>query len=102
MLNDTNERSTNALSEFAAAVHRAIRTTGTSTTERYGARKVFISAIAAAMGVAVDAWFKRNLLDANRRGLLSLARADMVAAMPTDVVAASQIVDRGSTFHFVI
>jgi len=31
-----------------------------------------------------------------------LARADLVGAMPRATVAASEIVDRGCTFHFVL
>ncbi len=45
--------------------------------------------------------FKKKLLEANRRGLLTLMRADLVGAMDPAEVAQSEINDRGATFHFV-
>jgi len=69
--------------------------------------KVFISAIWRALRnerlafeLTLDA-FKKSLLDANRRGLLTLMRADLVGAMDPAEVAQSEISDRGATFHFV-
>ena len=44
---------------------------------------------------------KQLLVAANRDGLVELTRADLVAAMDPALVAASQIDDLGSTFHFV-
>lgn len=90
------------LAAFAAAVHAAIRRIGHAETERFGARKVFISVVASACGYSPAAWFGRRLVEANRAGLLSLARADLVAAMPAHMVAASEIDSLGSRFHFVV
>lgn len=75
---------------------------------RFGARKVFVSAIWEALPQADRARldlddFKAQLFAAHRAQLLSLARADLVAAMPAEMVTASQMEpDRGVTFHFVI
>lgn len=73
---------------------------------RYGDRKVFIGPLHA---FVCEAWgplprpaFDRLLLDANRQGLLTLARADYVAAMDPALVAASLIEDLGAEFHFVL
>lgn len=91
---------------FAAVINDAIDAIGPE--GRYGPHKVFISAIWRRL--AGDprhrdmslAELKRRLLDANRASLLSLARADLVAAMDGNEVAASEIFDRGSSFHFVL
>lgn len=95
------------LPAFAAAVTGAITRIGNDTTERFGARKVFVSAVYRALFVAgFDAWplsgFKARLVGAQRAGLLSLARADLVGAMPAATVAASEIDSLGATYHFVI
>jgi hypothetical protein len=75
---------------------------------RFGSRKVFVSAIWDALPAAERARqnldsFKAQLFAAHRAQLLSLARADLVAAMPPAAVAASEIEPaRGVTFHFVV
>lgn len=46
--------------------------------------------------------FQRALVDANRRGAVKLARADLVGALDSAAVRASEIEDRGATFHFVV
>jgi hypothetical protein len=92
---------------FAALVHAALRDVGTAADERFGARKVFISALFRALARAgydvgsLDS-FKARLVDANRSGDLQLARADLVGAMPASAVRPSLIVSLGSEFHFVI
>ncbi|MBC7974085.1 MAG: hypothetical protein H7138_03805 [Myxococcales bacterium] len=53
----------------------------------------------AEMGVEA---FKEWLFAAHVAGELVLARADLVAAMEPGRVAASEIVVRGATFHFVV
>lgn len=74
---------------------------------RFGDRKVFVSAIWGALpeavrdGLSLDS-FKGQLFVANRLGLLVLARADLVAAMPAASVTASQIGYDGVQFHFVL
>lgn len=77
-------------------------------TGRFGADRVFISALwkqlgadRGALGPNLDA-FKTRLLDANRRLALTLARADMPGAMDRATVAASEIRHLNSTFHFVV
>ena len=75
---------------------------------RFGADRVFISALwkqlgeqRDAMGPNLDA-FKTRLIEANRGRLLTLARADMPGAMNRATVAASEISYLNSTFHFVV
>lgn len=98
--------STCPLTELSSAVHLAISSIGVGARSRFGARKVFVSAVLEALahaGHTVDSEVvKLRLVDAHRRGLLSLVRADLIAAMPVDVVIASEIQDRWSTFHFVV
>jgi hypothetical protein len=72
---------------------------------RFGYDKVFIAAIwdkiGSSLGMSLPE-FKRWLIEQNRRRVLSLARADLVGAMDPQMVARSEIQDRGATFHFVI
>jgi hypothetical protein len=74
---------------------------------RYGNEKVFISSLWDAISRDAPAEmdlprFKRWLLDANAKQAVVLARADLVGAMDPAQVAASEIVDRGASFHFVL
>lgn len=91
---------------FAVMVTDAAREVGPD--GRFGPHKVFISAIWRNLaddlhrrGMNIDD-LKRRLVDANRAGLLSLARADLVGAMDPAEVKASEILDRGASFHFVV
>lgn len=72
---------------------------------RFGDRKVFVSAlwrrVGRKLGLSLDE-FKRWLASQHRAGKLQLARADLVAAMDPEVVASSQMHDRGAEFHFVV
>ncbi len=75
---------------------------------RYGAEKVFVSAIWHSIerdrrlsDLSLDR-FKRWLVNANRDGWLVLARADLVGTMDAKLVAESEIQDQGATFHFVL
>jgi len=96
-----------SLVTFAAAVRDAAEHVGADAGERFGARKVFVAAVHAELirtghqAGSLDA-FKVRLLLANRAGHMELARADLVGAMPREAVAASEICDRGSEFHFVL
>lgn len=94
-----------SLADLAAAARRAVATIGHDANERYGTRKVFLAAVHAALGgesaINLEA-FKRRMVAAHRAGLLVLARADFVAAMPRAVVAASEVSDGGAEFHFVL
>jgi hypothetical protein len=76
---------------------------------RFGTEKVFISALWQELTQArlfngalpIEA-FKQWLLKANRDGELVLARADLVAAMDSRLVAESEVRNGGATFHFVL
>ena len=46
--------------------------------------------------------FKARLVAAHRAGELTLARADLVAAMDPALVAASEIAADGASFHFLV
>ncbi|HEY5928075.1 MAG TPA: hypothetical protein VIV11_40590, partial [Kofleriaceae bacterium] len=74
----------------------------------FGERKVFIASAWHDMrrrpgytALTLDD-FKVRLVRAHRSGELVLARADLVAAMNPDLVAASETVADGATFHFVM
>jgi hypothetical protein len=76
---------------------------------RFGDRKVFIAALWAAVGRQIGMSlpeFKRWLLEQHRQQHLDLARADLVAAMPQDLVQRSEMQTEGprsgATYHFVI
>lgn len=75
---------------------------------RFGDRKVFISALWRMLrthprlrGMTGPA-FKQRLFEAHRARLLTLARADLVAAMDPSEVADSEYDAGGATFHFVV
>jgi hypothetical protein len=91
---------------FVQLVADALRTIGPE--GRYGPHKVFISAIWRQIrhdqrrdGMTLPD-LKRRLVEANRAGTFSLARADLVGAMDRSEVTESEISDLGSTFHFVV
>jgi hypothetical protein len=107
--------------EIANLVHRALA--AVQGAGRFGDRKVFIASLWATMlhieaqtrGTLTDgmsltqfkAWLVRGLrltCDGTERGapLVVLARADFVAAMDPTMVAASETVTDGATFHFVL
>ncbi len=74
----------------------------------FGDRKIFISSLWdelrrdrhwASLALAD---FKTGLVAAQRAGMLELARADLVAAMDPELVAASEIRDGGASFHFML
>ncbi len=74
----------------------------------FGDHKVFISSawrdlskLAAWSDLTLDD-FKRRVLDAHRTGAIELARADYVAAMDPTLVAASETVTDGASFHFIV
>ena len=92
---------------FITAVHDAVARATTTPGAMFGPRKVFISAVwdalppSAAKGLDLSG-FKRRLLDARRSGKVSLARADLVAAMDPDLVRRSETHDDGAEFHFIV
>jgi hypothetical protein len=74
----------------------------------FGERKVFISSVWQALR-AMPAWasleldeLKARLVAAHRDGELVLARADFIAAMDPELVAASETHQDGATFHFIV
>ena len=107
--------------QISSLVHRAlaaVRDAG-----RFGDRKVFISSLWAMVlhldaesgdnltaGATIEhfkAWLLRSRLltrDGTAEGapLVVLARADLVAAMDHTMVAASETIADGATFHFVL
>jgi hypothetical protein len=87
------------LEGFASAVRDAARRARTGV---FGDRKVFISALWREAGgeLSLDD-FKHKLVEANRRGLLRLYRADLVAEMDPVEVAESATRYLDATFHFV-
>ena len=91
-----------AHAELATLVMSAAKA---SKTGRFGRDKVFINHVAkqlADMGYEVDPeQFKSALVIMHRESLLSLCRADLVAAMPENDVRESDTHYRGATFNFV-
>lgn len=89
-----------------AFAERVISAAKAAKTDRYGGNKVFISHVLRQLereGVAVgDAEaFKARLVSAQRRGFLSLTRADLVEAMDPADVEASLTKYLSTSFHFV-
>ncbi|MCW5807924.1 MAG: hypothetical protein KIT31_36565, partial [Deltaproteobacteria bacterium] len=93
-----------AARDLAAAVRARIPAIGEA--GRFGDDKVFISALWDALdgdqpaGMTLDG-FKRWLVEANAAQAVTLLRADLAPIMDQTLIAASEIVDRGATFHFV-
>jgi hypothetical protein len=90
---------------FASCVRHAAGATRDGT---IGDRKVFASAVWHELrrdprwsALALDE-FKARLVAAHRAGELVLARADYVAAMDPELVAASEITTDGASFHFIV
>jgi len=74
----------------------------------FGDRKVFIASVWDELrrqpqwaSLTLDD-FKARLVRAHRAGNLELARADLVAAMNQDLVAASETTTDGASFHFIV
>jgi hypothetical protein len=94
----------NPLAEFAGAVRDAA---AHAVVGVFGRHKVFIAPLwrtlrihPAVAGMSLED-FKRQLVAANRAGLLSLARADLVAAMDPRDVAESEVRHLEARYHFV-
>jgi hypothetical protein len=88
-------------------VEKVRRASAGSGVRRYGPEKVFIASVwevlsgdaeIAALG---EQGFKDVLAEAHRRGLVTLSRADLVAAMDPRDVAASEIRHQNATYHFI-
>jgi hypothetical protein len=91
--------------QLADQIHAAITKIPAGSPDRFGDQKVYISALHhhthTATGLALDQ-FKARLVDLNRQALITLARADYVAAMDPHRVQASHTHHYGSDFHFVL
>ncbi|MEQ8762913.1 MAG: hypothetical protein RL885_03230 [Planctomycetota bacterium] len=91
-----------SLEEFA---HRVEQTARQCTSGRFGHDKVFISHVwkrlQPELGDSSVDEFKRRLAEANRLGLVSLSRADLVQAMNPDDVRESETEYLNARFHFV-
>lgn len=94
--------STCSLQEFGRAVNDAAR----SVTHGRWHSAVFISAVweellqQGAQGLTYDA-FKRRLIQAMQDDLVELSRADLVEAMPYELVRDSETNYSGARFHFI-
>ena len=93
-----------ALPEFAAIVRQAA---ARATEGVFGRYKVFIAPLWRALrthpalgDLSLDA-FKRELVAANRAGLLTLARADMAAVLSPREIAESETRHLEAEYHFV-
>ena len=82
---------------------RVLQVARGATAGRFGDDRVFISHVWRAMQAPGldEQSFKRRLLEANQKRLLSLSRADMVELMDPSELAASEIQHLGATFHFI-
>jgi hypothetical protein len=93
------------LSSFAASVMSAARACRSGW---FGDNKVFISHVwrqireQPAFQALELSEFKRKLLEASRRRLLVLSRADLVQLMPAQDVDESTTTDQHSTYHFIL
>ncbi len=92
------------IESFAEAALHAARDPETI---RFGDHKAFIDSVferyvrGNGQPSMALAQFKKKLVAAHRKGLLTLARADLVEAMDPERVAASETHYLNSTFHFV-
>jgi hypothetical protein len=88
-------------------VEKVLESARSASSRRFGPDKVFIASVweslradpeVAALG---EAGFKSLLVEAHRHGVLTLARADLVAAMDPADVAASETHHLNATYHFI-
>jgi len=92
------------LRHFALRVRRAA---DSSQVRSFGPDKAFIGSVWQALASDPEfeglgeREFKRLLVEAHRRGVLVLGRADLVAAMDPGDVSASEITDQNATYHFI-
>jgi hypothetical protein len=102
------ERTLGAPSAAPSFADAVLAAAGAAHEGRFGDRKVFVSAVWEELhkqppwaALALDD-FKARLVAAHRAGELTLARADLVAAMDPALVAASEIAADGASFHFLV
>jgi hypothetical protein len=88
-------------------IHKIKEAARRADARHFGPDKVFIASVWDALRNDPDVsslgegGFKRALIDAHRTGALVLARADLVAAMDPDDVAASETHHLNATYHFI-
>jgi hypothetical protein len=82
---------------------RVLQVARGATAGRFGDDRVFISHVWRAMQAPGldEQSFKRRLIEANQKRLLSLSRADMVELMDPSELSASETRHLGATFHFI-
>ncbi|MEM1416312.1 MAG: hypothetical protein AAGH15_15495 [Myxococcota bacterium] len=85
------------LPAFAA---RALTAAALPTTHRYGPELAFLSSVRQAMGEPRPT-FEQRMASAHRAGLLTMARADLVADMDPELVRASELRMGAAEFHFL-
>jgi hypothetical protein len=89
------------------AARKIERATRAPNARRFGPDKVFIASVWESLArdpelcALGEAGFKKLLVEAHRRGLVGLERADMVAAMDPRDVAASETRHLSATYHFI-
>ncbi len=90
--------------ELTTFAHRVRMAAAETRTGRYGRDRVFISHVMRTLGKsALDTEMRAQLLEANRRGLLELARADLIADFPADDVQNSEVRGPlGDVYHFIV
>jgi hypothetical protein len=93
-----------ALESFAVRVRRVANS---SNVRSFGPDKAFIGSVWQSLASDPEISrlgepeFKRLLVEAHRRGMLVLDRADLVAAMDPGDVSASEITHQNATYHFI-
>jgi hypothetical protein len=105
MESDGTKQTDMDLPAFAATVQALARTL---TTGRWGENKVFVNHIWRGFQAETHfprldlTAFKARLVEAHRRGLLRLERADLVEAMNSEDVRASETTFLNATYHFLL
>jgi hypothetical protein len=92
---------------FSRTVGKVLEATRNPSAKHYGPDKVFIASVwdnlrnDTELSELDESAFKTLLVEAHRRGALTLSRADLVAAMDPVLVAASETQHLNATFHFI-
>jgi hypothetical protein len=90
------------------AASKIARAASSPAARAFGSNKVFIASVWESLAADPElhplgeAGFKALLVDAHRQGLIALSRADLVAAMDSRDVAASETRHRNATYHFIL
>ena len=101
---EPNATEDGSLRRFAVRVRRAA---DSNQVRSFGPDKAFIGSVWQVLASDPEISglgereFRRLLVEAHRRGVLVLGRADLVAAMDPGDVSASEITDQNATYHFI-